>query len=174
VAGLLILVLVGAVLVAYMVDRGLKTRARANRLREMSDRLDSAAVRAEEQQEKRQAVAQASSALTSFMPAINQPPLSVPDIWQSASATREPGEQQEQPVQQEHPAQEQPAELEPAAQAEQTAELEAVGQETAGWQERTARLELPGQPERDSGHAGHRPARPGAHPSRPADRATQR
>jgi hypothetical protein len=163
------LVLVGAVLAAYVVDRGLKTRVRARRLRGMSERLDSAAMRAEEQQEKRQAVAQASSALTSFMPAINQPPLAVPDTWQPASATSEPAEQQEQPARPEAAVQaEQTAELEPVGQ------MEAVGQETAGWQERTARLELPGQPERGSGHAGHRPARPGAHPPRPPDRATQR
>jgi hypothetical protein len=174
VAGLLIMVLVGAVLVAYVVDRGLKTRARARRLREMSERLDSVAVRAEEQQEKRQAVAQASSALTSFMPAINQPPLLVPDTWQPASDAGEPAEQQEPPGQQEPAVQEQSTELEPAVQAEQTAELEPVGQETAGWQERTARLELPEQPERGSAHTGHRPARPGTHPPRPAGRATQR
>jgi hypothetical protein len=44
----------------------------------MSDRLAAATARAEEQQEQRQAADQASAALTSVMPAINRPPLTVP------------------------------------------------------------------------------------------------
>jgi len=79
VAGLLIVGFVGAVIMAYVADRIIKARAQARRLRAMTERLDAAAVRAEEQQEHRQAAAEASAALTSFMPAIKQPPLTVPD-----------------------------------------------------------------------------------------------
>lgn len=69
---------VGAVLVLYAVDRILKARAQARRLRRMSDRLAAAAARSEEQQEQRQAAAQASAALTSVLPAIQRPPLTLP------------------------------------------------------------------------------------------------
>jgi hypothetical protein len=79
VAGLLIVGFVGAVLVLYAADRVLKARAQTRRLRAMSSRLDAATARADEQQEHRQVAAQASAALTSFMPAIKQPPLTVPD-----------------------------------------------------------------------------------------------
>ena len=78
-AGLLIVGFVGAVITAYVADRIIKARVQARRLRAMTERLDAAAVRAEEQQEHRQAAAEASAALTSFMPAIKQPPLTVPD-----------------------------------------------------------------------------------------------
>jgi len=75
VVGLLIAGSVGTAVVLYGVDRAIKVRARARRRREMSDRLDAATARADEQQEQRQAVEQASAALTSVMPAINRPPL---------------------------------------------------------------------------------------------------
>jgi hypothetical protein len=78
VVGLLIVGLVIAVLVLYAVDRALKARARVRRVRAMSDRLAAAATRAEEQHERRQAADQASAALTSVMPAINRPPLTLP------------------------------------------------------------------------------------------------
>ncbi len=77
-ATLLLIGFVGAVLVLYVAERLLKARRRAHKLRRMSDRLDAAARRAEHQHEKRQAVAQASAALTAFMPAIKAPPLTVP------------------------------------------------------------------------------------------------
>jgi Flp pilus assembly protein TadB len=78
VVGLLIVGLVSAALVLYGVDRAVKARARVRRRREMSDRLAAATARAEEQLEQRQAADQASAALTSVMPAINRPPLTVP------------------------------------------------------------------------------------------------
>ena len=68
--GLLIVGFVGAVLVLYAADRVLKARAQALRLRTMSDRLAAAVARGDEQQEQRQAAAQASAELTSVMPAI--------------------------------------------------------------------------------------------------------
>jgi hypothetical protein len=75
------LLIVGFVIVAlglYGVDRAVKARAQVRRLRTMTDRLDAAATRAERQEEKRQAVAEASAALTSVMPAIERPPLTLP------------------------------------------------------------------------------------------------
>jgi len=77
-AVLLMLGVVSAVIVLYVGERLLKARARIRRRQAMGERLDAAARRAERQQEKRQAVATASEALTSYLPAINQPPLSVP------------------------------------------------------------------------------------------------
>jgi hypothetical protein len=77
--GVLLLVgVVSAVFVLYVGERLLKARARGLRRQVMSDRLVAAASKAERQHQKRQAARKASEALTSFMPAINQPPLSVP------------------------------------------------------------------------------------------------
>jgi hypothetical protein len=78
VVDLLIVGVVGAVPVLYAADRIIKARAQARRLRTMSDRLTAATARADEQQEKRQEAAQYSAALTSVMPAIKRPPLSLP------------------------------------------------------------------------------------------------
>ena len=60
-------------LVLYATDRAVKARARVRRRRTMTDRLAAATARADEQQEQRQAADQASTALTSVMPAINHP-----------------------------------------------------------------------------------------------------
>jgi hypothetical protein len=60
-------------LVLYATDRALKARARVRRRRAMTDRLAAATARADEQQEQRQAADQASTTLTSVMPAINHP-----------------------------------------------------------------------------------------------------
>jgi hypothetical protein len=76
---LLIVGVVGAVPALYAADRIIKARAQTRRLRTMSERLAAATTRAEEQQEKRQEVAKFSAALTSVMPAIKRPPLSLPD-----------------------------------------------------------------------------------------------
>ena len=75
---LLIVGVVVVVPVLYAVDRILKARAQARRLRTMSDRLAGATARAEQQHERQQEVAEASAALTSVMPAINRPPLPPP------------------------------------------------------------------------------------------------
>jgi hypothetical protein len=45
----------------------------------MSERLDAVTVRADKQHERKQQVARASAELTSVMPAISRPPLSLPD-----------------------------------------------------------------------------------------------
>jgi hypothetical protein len=87
-AGFMIEVLILGVMAAfllYAVDRLVKARARARRLRAMSERLAVAAARAEEQHEERQAVVAASAALTSVVPAIKHPALS------SGAGGQEPG-----------------------------------------------------------------------------------
>ena len=71
--GLVVLGVLAAVFLLYAADRVVKALIRARRLRRMSERLAAAAVRAEEQQAKREAAAEASAALTSVMPAINHP-----------------------------------------------------------------------------------------------------
>ena len=74
VTGLLVISFFGAVIVLYAADLLLKARARARRMREMSQRLTAATDRAERQQQRRQAAAHASVALTSVLPAITRPP----------------------------------------------------------------------------------------------------
>jgi hypothetical protein len=68
------------ILALYGADRLVKARARARRRQSMSDRLEAATVRVEEQIEQRQAAEQAGQALTSFMPAIQRPPSDLPDL----------------------------------------------------------------------------------------------
>jgi hypothetical protein len=91
-AALLLIGLVGAVLVLYVAERFLKARRRGLRLRRMSDRLDAAASRAQHQHERREAAAEASAALTSFMPAIKGPPLTVPGTEVQVAQAAEPAE----------------------------------------------------------------------------------
>jgi hypothetical protein len=76
---LLIVVVVVAVPVLYAADRIIKAHARARRLTAMSERLTAATKRADKQHERKQEVARASAELTSVMPAISRPPLSLPD-----------------------------------------------------------------------------------------------
>lgn len=71
--GLLVLGVLAAVFLLYAADRVVKAFLRARRLRQMSERLAAATVRADKQQAKREAAAEASAALTSVMPAINHP-----------------------------------------------------------------------------------------------------
>lgn len=77
--GLLVLGVLVAVLLCYAADRVVKARARARRLRRMSERLAAATTRADKDQAARAAEATASAALTSVLPAINRPPLSIPE-----------------------------------------------------------------------------------------------
>lgn len=76
---LLIVGVVVVVPVLYAADRIIKARAQSHRLRTMSERLTAATERAEKQHERQQEVARASAELTSVMPAINRPPLTLPD-----------------------------------------------------------------------------------------------
>lgn len=77
---LLIAAAVAAMILLYATDRILKAFARVRRYRVMSERLDAAAARSEVQQEQRKTAAAASTALTSVMPAINRPPLTLPGM----------------------------------------------------------------------------------------------
>src|SRR2546430_17577588 len=79
------------VLVLYAADRALKARAQVRRLRSMSDRLAAATARAEQQEERRQAVARASEQLTSVLPAIKRPPLTGPGMRSHPAARRGAG-----------------------------------------------------------------------------------
>ena len=76
----------GALLVLFAVDRAVKALARARRRRTMRTRLAAATVRAEEQQQHRQASVRASKALTSVIPAIQRPPLTIPGLPPRAAA----------------------------------------------------------------------------------------
>jgi hypothetical protein len=76
---LLIVGFVVAVPLLYAADRIIKAQARARRVAAMSERLTAATARADKQHERQQEVAQASAELTSLMPAISRPPLTLPD-----------------------------------------------------------------------------------------------
>ena len=75
---LLIVCVVIAVPVLYAADRIIKAQARARRMRTMSERLDAVTMRADKKHQRQQQVARASAELTSVMPAISLPPLSLP------------------------------------------------------------------------------------------------
>jgi hypothetical protein len=96
---LLIAAIIAAMILLYATDRILKSLARARWYRAMSDRLDAAAARTEEQQEQRKRAAAASAALTSVMPAIKRPPLTIPGMTRRsqphpADRPGRPGEKQ--------------------------------------------------------------------------------
>jgi hypothetical protein len=80
VAGLVVAGFIGVVLMLYAADRIVTARAQVRRLRSMSDRLAAATASAGEQQERRQAAERASEALTSVLPPIQRPPLTVPGM----------------------------------------------------------------------------------------------
>jgi type II secretory pathway pseudopilin PulG len=80
VVALLIAGFVGAIVTGWAVDLVLRARARARRLRVMGERLAAATARAEQQHRRRQAAAHASRELTSVIPAIKRPPLTVPGV----------------------------------------------------------------------------------------------
>jgi len=93
VSALLIVGVVIAVPVLYAADRVIKARSQARRKAAMSERLAVAAARGEKQHERRQQAAKASAALTSVMPAINRPPLTLPaDPAQAPPANGEPAQ----------------------------------------------------------------------------------
>jgi hypothetical protein len=100
VIGLVIGGFIGVVLVLYAADRALKARAQLRRLRSMSDRLAAATTRAEQQEEQRQVAARASEQLTSVLPAIKRPPLTVPGMRSHRAARRGTGH--DRPGQQDH------------------------------------------------------------------------
>ncbi len=84
---LLIAAMIAAMILLYATDRVLKARAQARRYRAMGERLDAATARTDIQQEQRKTAAAASAALTSVMPAINRPPLTLPGVTKPQRAT---------------------------------------------------------------------------------------
>ncbi len=74
---LLIAAMIIVPILLYAADRVIKARKQTRRLRMMSDRLAAATARGEAQRQQRTAAAAASAELTSVMPAINRPPLTL-------------------------------------------------------------------------------------------------
>ena len=79
-AFLLIAAMIAAMILLYGTDRLFKALHRGRRYRAMSERLDAAAERSEAQQEQRKTAAAQGAELTSVMPAINRPPLTLPGM----------------------------------------------------------------------------------------------
>jgi hypothetical protein len=88
-AELLILVVVAGLVLLYAADRARKLRTRARRMGAMNDRLDAAAAKVDEQQERKQARVRASAELTSVLPAIKRPPLTLPGVPGPAAGPEE-------------------------------------------------------------------------------------
>jgi hypothetical protein len=165
-AFLLIAAILGAVILLYVTDRVIKACARVRRYRAMSDRLDAAAARTEVQQVRRKRSEAAGAALTSVIPAINRPPLTLPGVTNQPQDT-DPG-----------------SEADPTSTAQATSEAAASREATAGGQAPAGHDAKPGRdakPAREARHshdAGtgpreHQPGRPAAaHPrQRPAERS---
>ena len=89
---LLIAAIIAAMTLLYATDRVLKSVARARRYRAMGERLDAAAARTEKQQEQRKEAAAASAALTSVIPAIKRPPLTIPGMTSQSQPGAPAGE----------------------------------------------------------------------------------
>src|SRR5882757_419926 len=92
-AELLIVVVVVVVLLGYAADRARKLRVRARQLSGMNDRLDVAAAKVDEEQQQRRARVTASAELTSVMPAIKRPPLTIPGMAGHGDVPEEPEEE---------------------------------------------------------------------------------
>jgi hypothetical protein len=88
-AGLLLLAATAVVFVLYLADRAVKARVRARRLRRMTRRLDAAVARSEQQQARRQVADAASADLTTYLPAINRSPLTLPAQAADGKAPRD-------------------------------------------------------------------------------------
>lgn len=88
--GLLLVGVVVLVIALYLAERFLKARAQARRRHEMTDRLEAATARVDEQQARKRAKEKASAALTNVMPAINRPPLSLPGVETPGPARSKP------------------------------------------------------------------------------------
>src|ERR1700720_1508785 len=88
-AELLILVVVAGLVLLYAADRARKLRARARRMGAMNDRLDAAAAKVDEQQERKQARVRGSGETTSVLPAIKPPPLTLPGVPGPAAGPEE-------------------------------------------------------------------------------------
>jgi len=88
-AGLLLLAATAVAYLLYLTDRAVKARARGRRLRRMNRRLAAAAARSEQQHAQRQAADAASAELTTYLPAINRSPLTLPGRAADGKAPRD-------------------------------------------------------------------------------------
>ena len=91
-AELLIVVVVVAAVLLYAADRARKLRARARQMSGMNDRLAVAAAKIDEEQQRKRAKVRASAELTSVLPAIKRPPLTIPGM-----GGHEPGDEDAAP-----------------------------------------------------------------------------
>ncbi len=158
-AELLIVVVVAAALVLYAIDRARKLRARARQMAGMNDRLEAAAEKIDEEQRRKRARVRASAELTSVMPAIKRPPLTIPGMAGHGpeSAEEAPPAAEAAPAAENGPAGDSPAGDSPA------------GDGLAAEPARTAERDRPAQ---ESTPAEEAPAAAGASPApalRPAD-----
>lgn len=92
---LIVVVVVVVVLLGYAADRARKLRVRARQMSGMNNRLDAAAAKVDKEQQQRRARVMASAELTSVMPAIKRPPLTIPGM---AGHGDEPEEQDDEPA----------------------------------------------------------------------------
>jgi len=120
----LLIVGVGVVVVLvllYATDRVRKAKSRARLLHAMNDRLTVAAAQIDQEQDRRRAVARSSAELTSVMPAIKRPPLTLPGVpghgpdpaEEDAAGARPPAAGEAEPPAAEVPAAAEPGALEP-------------------------------------------------------------
>jgi Sec-independent protein translocase protein TatA len=174
-AELLIVVVVVVVVLGYAADRARKLRARARQMSGMNDRLDVAAAKVDEEQQRRRARRMASAELTSVMPAIKRPPLTIPGMAGHGDVPEEPEEPEEQAAPGASPAPRagSPAETGPPSQAGSPAETGSPAEAGAAAQKDPAPHagvgggEAPGA-EPDTSSAGAVPA--GEVPAPPASR----
>ena len=170
-AELLIVLIVAAALLGYAADRARKLRARARQMAGMNDRLDAAAAKIDEEQHRKRARVRASAELTSVMPAIKRPPLTIPGM--SGHGPEADGETA--PAAEESPAMQGSPAAEPAGTAEpgQPAEEAAPAAEVRSAAEAPAAAQAP--PAAESPAASGTPAAaeapaPGEAPPAPAPR----
>jgi hypothetical protein len=173
------LLIVGVVVVVvlvllYAVDRLRQARSRARLLHAMNDRLTVAAAQIDQEQERRHRVARASAELTSVMPAIGRPPLTLPGAaghepglaGEQAAATGQPAAEKAGPAEPSggaavtgDPAPEEPAAAAPAAAAPAVADPAAEAADPAAEAEPPAAAG-PGAGEPAIQAGGGQPGRP--------------
>ena len=145
-AELLIVVVAVVVLLLYATDRARKLRARARQMAAMNERLDMAAAKVDHEQQQKRAVVRASAELTSVLPAIRRPPLTLPGVPGPGAGPDEEAAPEAEPA---------PA---PAADAEEAAQDGAAGP--------------PAGEHADAQDAAAAGAEPGADPGPDPDRGT--
>ena len=158
-AELLIVLIVAAALLGYAADRARKLRARARQMAGMNDRLAVAAAKIDEEQHRKRARVRASAELTSVMPAIKRPPLTIPGM--GGHGPEADGESvpaaEESPAMQDSPAaMDSPAEPAGAAEPGQPAEEAAPAEEVPSAAEAPAAAQAP--PAEESPGASGTPA----------------